>query len=134
MNADRSGGAPDRIERKLLKALLTPPIPQGGGQVGREPPPSPDHGRKGSAELREMADGVTYIGIGEVAEHSARQHEVRGHRTGIGRGRSGVAEDKVHSRKAPPGNLVPTGGDELRSNVHETCTNVVASGMIDKCP
>ena len=57
--------------------------PDGRRPVGRAPMPGPEHRRAGRAERGEAGDRRVDVGVGDVAEDAAREHELGGYGAGV---------------------------------------------------
>ena len=79
-----------------LEAALLEPGAHLRDQVGLPAAPRPDDRAAGGAQLRAVAGHPLDIGVRDVAEHPAHEHQAGRRQVGVQAGQRGIADDDLH--------------------------------------
>ena len=98
IGSDADCGARYGDEAQFREATRLEPRSDRRGEIGREGAASPDRNRAGRAERGELFDGVADVIVGDVAEDTADEHDIRGNGALICSRRRCVRVDDLDAR------------------------------------
>lgn len=130
MGADGSRRIRHGLERQLAESLLRKPASDGPREIRFEPSARPDHRRIACAQLGQMANRCTDIGVADVTEDSAEQQDIRGNAPRVRARTRGVSHDELHVPKALPSGPISSGRGKLGAQFDESGAHIPAPGVL----